>query len=313
MERKLRNNIKKETGKSKNVLIPVDFSSKCNLAINVGFELARRLERNVTLLHASNIAFQPAIPEFPDEFNGIDNENAEIEEIEIGEEIHAADEKSFSELKKSISNKEKEGTLPTIPYEIVLTPGMPEEVIKEYCAVTPPEVIVMACRGREKRHSDLIGSVTAEVIDSCIATVLTVPEEYTFSGFKEIVRICAFCYFDEGDFECISKLMSMFDSPEVQIYLFPATDKLKLENLLSSLYNLQRQLGETFPKSEFKVGFSGTNMNLREEVELLFRKKQIQMVLAPNRRRNFISRLFNPGLPHKILYEIDIPLLSIPV
>lgn len=305
--------LNKSTGESAKVLIPVDFSPKESLALNVGFELARRLNKTVELLHASVIAYPTMMPQFPDDFNGMDNENTEIEEMEIGEEIRVSDEHSMAELKSKILKLQKEGELPDISFDSIIASGTPEEVIAEYCVMTPPEVVLMATRGKEKRMEELVGSVTAEVIDHSVAPVFTVPEDYTFSGFKSIVRICAFCYFDDGDFKAISRLMDMFDNPEVKIFLFPATDKLKGEACGKALENLREKLSTEYPNAEFAVGNFHGDQKLREKAETLFNEESIQMILAPNKKRNAISRFFNPGLAHKILYEIDFPMLAIPV
>lgn len=301
-------------GNSSRVLIPVDFSPKGFLAVNVGFELARRLSCEVCLIHASVVDMPSGmIPQFPDDFNGMDNEQTEIDQMEVSEEVHDMDVRSMDALKRKIEKMQRAGSLPDIKFDTVITPGMPEEVISEYCELTPPRVVVMATRGREKRREELVGSVTAEVIDHAYATVMTVPEDYTFIGFKEIVRICAFCYFDEGDFECVSRLLEMFGRPEVRIFLFPASEKLKGMACVHELRMLQERLKQQYPNSEFIVGDSLSQPNLRDGVEALFRKENIQMILAPNRKRNALSRFFRPGLPHKILYEIDFPMLAIPV
>lgn len=301
------------TGKGTDVLIPVDFSEKGSLAIKVGFELARRLSENVCLLHASIIAEPMVMPQFPDDFYGIDNENTELEEIEMNEEVHTIDSKDMGDLKNKIHSLQKGGGLPDIKFKTSIAPGTPEEVISEYCEEHKPKVIVMATRGREKRHEELVGSVTIEVIDHCVAPVLTVPEDYSFAGFKDIVRICAFCYFDEGDFKGISYLMDMFNNPEVKIFLFPAVDKYKNEALSEKLSTLQSELQKAYPQCEFSYVNPGSIKNAREEAEAFFIKEDIQMILAPNRKRNAIARFFNPGVAHKILYEIDFPLLAIPV
>lgn len=295
------------------MLIPVDFSLKGTLALNVGFELARRLNKEVVLLHASTIPDPTMAPEFPDDFNGMDNEEADIEEMELGMEVHEIDSRSMNRLKNKIIDSQKSGNLPDLDFHTVIAPGMPEEVISEYCASEPPTVVVMATRGKEKRQEELIGSVTAEVIDHSVAPVFTVPEDYTFIGFKEIVRICAFCYFDEGDFKAIEKLMSMFDNPEVKIYLFPASNKIKNSEKEAALKTLQTTLQKTYPTSEFIIASPKEENKPREEAEKLFIEEGIQMILAPNRKRNAISRFFHPGLAHKILYEIDFPMLAIPV
>lgn len=301
------------TGNSAKVLIPVDFSPKCDLAIKVGFELARRLGHEIELIHASVIANPTLIPQFPADNSGFDTEEAEIEEMELENAVEKIDSSSMRRLEDGIKKMQSSGDLPEVPFKTIIAPGMPEEVIKEYCDLHNPEVIVMSTRGKDKRREELIGSVTAEVIDHCIAPVLTVPEDYTFSGFKEIVRIVAFCYFDEGDFTAISNLMKMFSDPEVTIYLFPATDKVKGEACSRQLAELQTRLKGAFPKSEFKVSEVSNSKDLRESAEALFIKEKIQMILAPNKRRNALSRIFNPGLPHKILYEIDFPMFAIPV
>lgn len=300
------------TGSGASVLIPVDFSPKGILSVKVGFELARRLNTNVCLIHASVFPDPAIVPQFPEDFNGMDNENVEIEEAEISEEVHEQDLHSMEIIKKKIKELQKSGDLPDLSFKSVIAPGMPEEVISEYCNENPPSVVVMATRGLSKRMEELVGSVTAEVIDHCVAPVMTVPEDYTFNGFKEIVRICVFCNFDEGDYESVSHLMKMFDNPEVKIYLFPANNKIKNKDKVVTLENLQSRLKMDFPNSEFLIGYNGDG-NLRIEAEKFFIQESIQMILAPNHKRNALSRFFNPGLAHKILYEIDFPMLAIPV
>lgn len=301
------------TGISGKVLIPVDFSHKGSLAIEIGFELAKRLNKDVELLHASVIANPTIFPQFPDDFNGMDNENAEIEEVELEEEVHSIDSRSMLKLKNSIKGRQMAGEIPSVKFDTVLTPGMPEEVIAEYCAMTPPSIVVMATRGCEKRKEELVGSVTAEVIDHSLAPVITIPEDYSLSKFNEIERICAFCNFDNGDCEAIEAMMKLLGNPSLKIYLFPATDKFKLEVTNQKLTEISNSLATSFSNARFQAVTVKNEKNLREEAEAFFVDESIQMILAPNRKRNAIARFFNPGLAHKILYEIDFPMLAIPV
>lgn len=299
-------------GKSNKVLIPVDFSAKASISIQVGFELARRLSKEVILLHASTLVNPSVIPQFPDDFYGIDNENTEIEEVQIGEELQQIDNHSFQKLETRIRKLQQAGKLPDINFDTVLTPGMPEEVIADYCDEHDPEVIVMATRGCDRRREELIGSVTGEVIDHSFAPVFAIPECYTFHGFKEIVRICAFCYCDDGDYAAIRYLMQMFDDPSVKIYLFPAIEKLSGEAVSEHMDQLKDYLSSRYPKSEF-IYNQTSGGSLREKAETFFTNEKIQMILAPNRKRNALARFFNPGLAHRILFEIDFPLFAIPV
>ena len=300
-------------GSSTDVLIPVDFSPKQNLSLEVGFKLAERLNSSVTLIHASIVPEPMIIPQFPDDFNGMDNENTQIEEMEMEEEVDKINKGSMSDLERRLRLMQTEGKLPAVKFDNIISPGMPEEVIKEYCLMSPPKIVVMATRGIEKRKEELVGSVTAEVIDQAVAPVFTVPEDYDFPGLKAIERICLFCYFEEYDVTAVSKLMELFSTPNLKIILFPATDKIKGEALQSKMKNLVSQLENLYPGSEFLASEIDMSCNLRDNAETMFRRESIQMILVPNKKRNAILRFFNPGLAHKILYEIDFPLLAIPV
>lgn len=312
MTQDIKNKNVNSTGEDTRVLIPVDFSPRGTLALRVGFELAGRLGKKVVLLHASIVPSPAIMPQFPDDFNGIDNEESEIEEMEISSEVHDIDKKLMADLKKQIEKLQRQGEIRQIEFDTVIAPGMPEEVIAEYCDMHSPAVVVMATRGNEKRKEDLIGSVTVEVIDHCFAPVMTVPEDYSFAGFKDIVRICAFCHLDDSDYKAIDALMEMFGNPSIRIFLFPLAEKMRDNEAEVSLQTLKKNLSGKYPGSDFVVSRIPAWKNIRDEAEKFFVDEKIQMILVPNRKRNAIARFFNPGLAHKILYEIDFPMLAIP-
>ncbi|MCH5214080.1 MAG: universal stress protein [Muribaculaceae bacterium] len=309
----LRNKAPYTAGNGTDVLVPVDFSEKSELAVNVGFELARRLGYGVTLIHATSVVTQEQFLQFPDDLYGLDTNSAEIEEMEVQSAVNKIDAQRMHELEEQVKALQASNKLPDIAYKTVTAAGTPEEVIKDYCSAQKPPVIVMATRGKEKRSEELIGSVTAEVIDQAIAPVMTVPEHYTFCGFKAIVNICAFCYFDEGDTIAIKHLMEMFGHPEVTIHLFPAVSKPKGEAMKEKLQALETSLKKEYPQANFKAADVADIENLRSEVEKYFQAHNIQMILAPNKRRYGLGRIFNPGLAHKVLYEVDFPMFAFPV
>ena len=53
--------------------------------------------------------------------------------------------------------------------------------------------------------------------------------------------------------------------------------------------------------------------NVEDEFLNLRREHDYDLIVVPNRRRNAFSRLFNPGLAHRLLFHTDIPMLVIPV
>lgn len=302
----------KATGIGTGVLIPVDFSVKDDIAIQVGFALATRLELPVKILHATSIAAPDFFPEFPDEFNGLDDTDSIIEEVEMEDEINKIDREGMRRIRRKVDEGIKTGQLSDVKYKAFSVPGMPEEVISTYCELKRPAAVVMTTRNISKRREELVGSVTAEVIDHCRVPVLSIPETYHFKGFKDIKRLVAFCYLEGGDLKGINTLMSMFGNPEVKIYLFPATRKLKGEALEEKMKALHEELQSAYPNSEFER-IIGEGNDLKEMALKMFDEDHIQMIVAPNKKRNAFARFFHPGLPHRILFEKDIPMLAIPV
>ncbi|MDE6288412.1 MAG: universal stress protein, partial [Muribaculaceae bacterium] len=50
-----------------------------------------------------------------------------------------------------------------------------------------------------------------------------------------------------------------------------------------------------------------------EELEKLQSERKFDLIVVPNRRRNVLTRMFNPGIANRLLFHADIPMLVIPV
>ena len=77
--------------------------------------------------------------------------------------------------------------------------GIPEEEILRYAKEQRPKVIIMGTRGKSQKDIDLIGSVTAEIIDRSRTAVLAIPENTPFKEFNEVKRIAFLTNFDQRD------------------------------------------------------------------------------------------------------------------
>mgnify|MGYP003291637310 CR=1 FL=1 len=75
-----------------------------------------------------------------------------------------------------IDEKIASGIWPNIKYRKVIREGVPEEQILGYAERHKPLAIVMGTRGKDQKDADLIGSVTAEIIERSRVPVFTIPE-----------------------------------------------------------------------------------------------------------------------------------------
>lgn len=299
----------KLAGRSEKLLIPVDFSDLSILACRVGFELAIRLGIRPVVLHVYTVPYltnSGADTPFP---SLTDTENV-IEETELQKDEQKIAQSESARFKTKLDAEISAGRIAKVDYDLLLEEGTPEEAILEYTKLTPPALVVMATRGKDKKDQELIGSVTAEVLDSCRVPVFTVPENYGFSNLGEIRKLAFFCNLDGRDIKSMEFFMRMFNFPEVSIMLVPASAKIPQAKVKIS--ELSQYFATIYPESDFNVASFPTK-EFRTEFEEILQKFGFEMLMVPNKRSNVFARLFKPGIPHRVLFERDIPMLALPV
>lgn len=292
-------------GKSGTLLIPVDLSDYSMLAVRAGLEFAKRLDLHPLILHAY------AVPLITTPVTLADTFTDDVIDQTSGIGMRLASEKKMAKFVEKIKAMQKDSTLTDVKFTTHLSEGLPEDVIAEYCRLSPPELIVMATRGRRRRQEELIGSVTAEVLDTCRVPVFTVPDNITFVGVENITRLIFFCNLDKQDRLSIDSLMLMFDCPKVDVTLIPVAERGGGE-IETKTRQLSQLLAEKYPLATFTPVVLGKK-EFRPQLEKLVEEKGIQLIIVPNKKTNIFSRLFNPGIAHRILFDRDMPMLALPV
>lgn len=299
------------TGMSKRLLIPVDFTPRGLLACRFGFDFARRLNLPATLLHSFvGPQYNPSLNYMPGFVEGGEDVSQimEIQSMAVSEEEARKMMAGFeADLKKKIAA----GQMPDIPFEAQVVEGVPETCVKEYVAEIPTALIVMATRDLAKKGSDVLGSVAAEVIDNCPVPVFTVPDDSKFTNAEQITRCAFFCNVEKQDVTSFRFLMDLFDSPEIEVHLIPVSD-LSDSSLRDKMQSLCAQVKSEFPNCKFTTHIFSRN-NFRESLENFISSAEIQLIIVPNKKTNIFTRIFNPSLPHRILFEADVPMLALPV
>lgn len=299
----------KMNGESGNLLIPVDFSSVSRLAVTIGFKLARRMGVHPVVMHSYVAAMYTA--QYPSEVFPDDIDNNEGIDIRVEQDIRKISASRLAKFKKEIRQWQKDGSVPVIAFSTILLEGVPEEAILQYCKDTPPALVVMATRGKERKEEELVGSVTAEVLDSCRVPVFTVPDNCNLDSIESITRLMLFCTLTQHDIITVDSLMRMFDYPRCSMTLVNVSaggsgsehDKM---DALCSFFNTN------YPTARFNV-YQCEGKDFRADVDKAIHNLGIQLLIIPNKKTNIFSRIFRPTIAHRFLFERDMPMLAIPV
>ena len=295
------------------LLLPVDFNDYCMNSCKAGFQLADYLQLEPVLLHAYPApVFSPSFSIDDASTLGIDNSlEEEYSEVEMSKDLQKSSRKKMKDLVAKIHDLQKQSLLPDIKFKVIMEDGVAEDVIKEYCRVSSPSLVVMVTRGKEKKGEQLIGSVTAEVLDDCRVPLLSIPENCNFTLVKSLKEVVFFCNMDQHDLICVDTFMRMFEYPEVTITLIPVSEKqdkniktklLNLKNYFNTTYPTAHFLTATFPSKTFMADFNNYES-----------QRGTELIVVPNRKKNAFMRLFNPGMAHRLLFERDLPLLALPI
>lgn len=297
----------KMAGMSGNLLIPVDFSPSSLCSIEIGFKLAVRMGVHPIVLHsfvAPMFSISGGSLEYGNQINEIQN----AQEVK---NIKDQSSKNLAKLKKDINILQKSGKLPDIKFSTILTEGIPEEAIIEYCKDNSPVLVVMSTRGKIKKDEELIGSVTAEVLDSCRVPIFTVPDNYQDIQIEDMKNLLYFCNLDQHDIITLDTLMRIFDFPECNITLVAENPK-RQDEVKNKLSQLTSFFSSNYPVSKFDFILPSVK-NYREDIDKIINSKHIDLLVLPNKKTNVFTRLFHPTQAHKYLFERDMPMLAIPV
>lgn len=289
------------------VIVPVDFSDYSLLACSIAFNIAHLHRANIVILHSY------INPNISGNIQLSDSMSYEMLESETRRALEAKATQQMSELAMTLKNKIKHGTIPPVKFSTEIIEGVPEDVITEYAKETKPLLIVMGTRGKGKKEKELIGSVTAEVLDSCRFPAFTVPESAPLAGIDSVRHIVFFSNLDQEDILAMDALYRLLPciSPDVTIVNVPDRKHDKTSNE-EAMKRLMQYCHEHYGNYRFNIRSLELN-NVLADFKEIESQLPISLIVVPNKKKSIFARLFNPSLAHKLLFHADIPMMVIPV
>lgn len=286
------------------ILVPIDFSDYSMRACRFAFDMAAKQKMEVKLLHAY---FSPY---FPTAFPDADTFNAEIEDGEIARELTERVNRQVKKFTADIRNKVLDGSLPDIPFDFIIREGIPEEEISRWSRQHKPRLIVMGTRGKDQKEVDLIGSVTAEVIDSSTIPVFAIPEDTLVRTIADIQRLAFVTNFDQRDLFGFDKLMQLNGFKDKPISFIYLTNKKNADQYDRILPSIVSYFDKNYPNLNATFGKIDEDELLHNTDEFI-KDNHIDVLVLTTHKRNIFARLFNPSIAHKVVFHSDTPLLVI--
>ncbi|MDE6074030.1 MAG: universal stress protein [Muribaculaceae bacterium] len=291
-------------GQTGTIIVPTDFSEHSLEAAKAAFNVARRHNCEILFLHAY---IDPTVArniQLSDVYSF--ETRSEAEESKI---LAQNEEKAMARFLDQIKVRIKNGELPAVKFKSIVTEGVPEEVIISYAKDHNPYMIVMGTRDAGRKERELIGSVTAEVLDSCRNVTISIPSNCQAKNIEHVTDLIFFANLDQNDILAIDTLLRYLPDLNATINIMHVPTKRDIMlNTDRSLSNLVEYCRTNYPTLKFKkIKFDPVL------VDSQITSTGSQLFVVANRKRNMFARIYNPSLPHRLLFRIDIPMMVIPV
>lgn len=288
----------------KEILIPIDFSSYTLKTCEFGFNLARDTDSSVKLLHIFFTPFDYMAMPFGDSLAIHSGDK------DIYQELRGKAEKEMADFVAQLKEKISKNELPNVPFTFDVIEGLPEEEIIAYAKKVRPRAIVMGTRGSNAKSLDLIGSVTAEVIDGSRTPIFAIPEDSKYQDISQIEKIIFLTNFREREFKAFDKAVQFIKHTPVKVYLTHIGDKDDVWNKIK-LTGVEKYLKEKYPNIEFRYKLLDKDETIESELDNLVKEKEIDLITMSSSRRGIFARIFNPGIARRMIFHSDIPMLVI--
>jgi nucleotide-binding universal stress UspA family protein len=291
------------------VLVPVDFSEGSFNATKAAFRIASNHRAEIVLLHSFLAPY--VVPRALPLSNALTfemNNTAENARVK-----HLAEEQ-MQQFAGRIRQCVKSGEIPGVKFTTELSEGVPEDAILAYVKARQPWLIVMATRSAQVKGTELIGSVSAEVMDSCRVQALTVPTDVEFSCFHDVGHIVMLTTLEPEELLAIDAAVRLVEPGQgVRLTLMCLPSPKYRDAAAAQLRdNAATYVRERYPQMELNLQVT-SHSTLIADYGALSRNLNANLLVVPNKKKHLLARLFNPGMAHRVLFHFDVPMLVAPV
>lgn len=266
------------------ILIPTDFSSVADNALEFAIDLCKKTGAKAHVLHVKHIPVMDAT--FP----------AETYQLYLDEIEKAASEG----LAKLEANKLKPSG---VNYQLHSTIGFVNDEVQAAVHKFNIDLVVMGTTGASGLQEILIGSNAASVVGKSEVPVFVIPPSAKHAAFKHILYSTDY---NEPEFPSVSRLIYFADLYQSKITVLHV--KTDFDMYFNAEQNFFKRNKENISYPDITI----VNMEKTETTEAINKyvnEKGVDMVVLAKHNRNWFDRLFHRSLSKKMTYHTSVPLL----
>lgn len=271
----------------KRVLIPTDFSDCANHASNIGLELAKKLNSEVSFLHLINTP--------------VDWSKLSLEKETLYPETKAA----IGDAKDALLKLERRAEKLGVEANSLLLFNQGVEEIQNYISKEKYSLVVMGTHG-EKGMEKLMGSNTQRVLKHSPVPVLSVKQTDRPAPLKKIGIASDFQEDSKESFLDILELIKKIGLEIDVVYVntpYTFMESNQIEQAMDAFLSQETDVKEKRFVYNAKNEERGIGMYITSE--------NPDMLATITHQHSSLGKIFSPGVTENIVNHFDLPVLSI--
>lgn len=225
-------------------------------------------------------------------------------------------EQSLGRFRDYLGRLREEGKYASVSYSMVTMRGIPEEEIKRYVRENAPVFIIMGTRAADQKDSELIGSVTAEVLSFIPSPLIAIPDkiDVPLDSYRAAGNICYATNFSDSDIVVFLDLMKRLRRDTFKIrfvhVLGRGESAAAIQPAASKFEAAVREFYPYLECSYHLIPSSGKNTENVLNAYMAENSMDIMVVKQPS-GKSLYNRLVS-SLAQKLVYSAKSPLLVLP-
>ena len=289
----------------KRILVPIDFSDYSFNACQVAFSIASMIDAKVKIFHAFHSPYFPSSLPMAQAFNYGDDDGRKYRDV------LTRVKDSMEKLCNTIDEKMRSGQLPAVNYSYSIKEGLAEEDIVEYAKKYKPILIIIGTKGKDMNQTDVLGSVTAEVIEMSEYPVLAVPKNSSFKTGKDLHHIAFMTNFSQRDlisFDGMVRFANLYPGVKITLLHINIAKKKEAYRREEDIIKIRDYFAERYP--DLNIGYKLIDTpDMFTAVPQYLEDEKVEIAVLNTRKRNIFVRMFVPSVSRKLLARSNTTLL----
>lgn len=271
----------------KTILIPIDFSSNSENALNYAIEFAKKENAKLVLLNVFDISYA----------------SGAVPYTILAEERSNLKRESDEKLKVASLKIELAGCT---HHEAMSVEGFTVDVILDVIKKKQVDLVIMGTKGATGFSGVIFGSNTAKIIEGSTCPVIAIPQDAKYESIKKITFATNYNHNDIDGLKSLIVLAEPFNAKINVLHVTDEPDSTEMELMKTFVDDVKNKI--SYNNIVFQR-LSGNDVDsaLQKHID----DNGTNLLVMSTHHRNLFDKIFGKSITKQMAYHIKIPLMAL--